>query len=400
MNALSNPAVAAPPETLLNRPFLLVLMVAAVFGFSFSSFFLLPKFLSVALAADAVSIGSITTLFWLASALTVPYIGGLIDRHGRKRYALIGALILALSCIGFVWVDSLGPLIWLLRILQGIGFTLFLVALSTLAVDLAPPARLGQALGIFGAVMILTNAAGPAFAEWTSAHYGWQPVFVAAAAAALLAALLCRLLPEQRLLLADTRHATLWQVLRRPGIGPIILVSAMVGWVFGTLFTFYQPWALSLGIEQVASYFIAYAVVAVTIRIFFGDLPDRLGRLRVVRASLLLYVLTPLALVWLDQLNLYVAGAILGLTQGVYYPALNAVAIDCATPQERGKVMAAYSGAFNFGLAAAGLILGHLVLAMGYRSVFAFASVISLVAFALLAVTPQRHFRPAPMTPE
>jgi len=174
----------------------------------------------------------------------------------------------------------------------------------------------------------------------------------------------------------------------------------MVGWVFGTLFTFYQPWALSLGIEQVASYFIAYAVVAVTIRIFFGDLPDRLGRLRVVRASLLLYVLTPLALVWLDQLNLYVAGAILGLTQGVYYPALNAVAIDCATPQERGKVMAAYSGAFNFGLAAAGLILGHLVLAMGYRSVFAFASVISLVAFALLAVTPQRHFRPAPMTPE
>jgi hypothetical protein len=46
------------------------------------------------------------------------------------------------------------------------------------------------------------------------------------------------------------------------------------------------------------------------------------------------------------------------------------------------------------------LILGHLVLAMGYRSVFAFASVISLVAFALLAVTPQRHFRPAPMTPE
>ena len=70
------------------------------------------------------------------------------------------------------------------------------------------------------------------------------------------------------------------------------------------------------------------------------------------------------------------------------------------TPQERGKVMAAYSGAFNFGLAAAGLILGHLVLAMGYRSVFAFASVISLVAFALLAVTPQRHFRPAPMTPE
>ncbi|MGK2915469.1 MAG: MFS transporter [Porticoccaceae bacterium] len=391
--------VVQPPNafdtvpSLFTGQFMLLLAVTSVFGLSFSTFFLLPKFLSVALAADAVTIGSVTTVFWLASALTVPYVGGRIDRHGRKRFAFLGGLILAISCAGFLWVDSVGPLIWVLRILQGVGFTLFYVAVATLATDLSPPARLGQALGIFGAVMIFTNAVGPAFAEWASEHFGWKVVFAATAVAAFLAALLSRLVAEQRQTPASGTHASLLQVLRRPGMTPVILASTMVGWVFGTLFTFYQPWALSLGIDKVAIYLVAYAVAAVSVRICFGNLADRLGRLRVVRAMLLLYVLTPLMLIWLDRFGLFAAGAMLGLTQGIYYPALNAVAIDCATPAERGKVMAAYNGAFNLGLAAAGLVLGHVVIATDYRTVFALASVISLAAFALLVMTPERGAR-------
>jgi MFS family permease len=171
---------------------------------------------------------------------------------------------------------------------------------------------------------------------------------------------------------------------------PVTIVSAMVGWAFGTLFTFYQPWALSLGIQKVAIYLVAYAVAAVSVRVLCGDLADRLGRLRVVRAMLLIYVLAPLALIWLDFFGLFIAGAVLGVTQGIYYPALNAVAIDLATPAERGKVMAAYNGAFNLGLSAAGLVLGHVVIATDYRTVFALASVVSIAAFGLLALTPER----------
>src|SRR5690606_23218639 len=146
---------------------------------------------------------------------------------------------------------------------------------------------------------------------------------------------------------AGGRHASLLAVLRRPGMLPVTIVSAMVGWVFGTLFTFYQPWALSLGIQKVAIYLVAYAVAAVSVRVLCGDLADRLGRLKVVRAMLVLYVFAPLALIWLDFFGLFIAGAVLGLTQGIYYPALNAVAIDLATPAERGKVMAACNGPFN-----------------------------------------------------
>lgn len=390
MTAAEPPRALDPATSLFTSEFVLLLAVTSVFGLSFSTYFLLPKFLSVELAADPVTIGSVTTIFWLASVLVVPYVGGQIDRHGRKLFAAAGGLILAVACAGFLWVDSVGPLIWVLRVLQGFGFTFFYLAVATLATDLAPPARLGQALGIFGAVMIFTNAVGPAFAEWTSEHFGWQAVFAATAAAAFLAAGLSHFIPERRQAPAGGNHASLLQVLRRPGMMPVILASALVGWAFGTLFTFYQPWALALGIDKVAIYLVAYAVAAVAVRVVFGDLADRLGRLRVVRAMLLLYVLAPLTLIWLDFFGLFIAGAVLGLTQGIYYPALNAVAIDCATPAERGKVMAAYNGAFNLGLSAAGLVLGYVVIATDYRTVFALASVVCIAACGLLALARER----------
>ncbi len=391
MAVLQSPSKPEPGTSLFSAQFVLLLAVTTLFGLSFSTYFLLPKFLAVELAADPVTIGSVTTIFWLASALTVPFVGGQIDRRGRKVFAAAGGLILALSCAGFLWVDSVGPLIWALRILQGIGFTLFYIAVATLATDLSPPARLGQALGIFGAVMIFTNAVGPAFAEWTSEHFGWRTVFAATAVTSVLAAVFSRLIHEQRHAPpAGGQHTSLLAVLRRPGMLPVTIISAMVGWVFGTLFTFYQPWALSLGIKKVAIYLVAYAVAAVAVRVLCGDLADRLGRLRVVRAMLLIYVLAPLALIWLDYFGLFIAGAVLGLTQGIYYPALNAVAIDLATPAERGKVMAAYNGAFNLGLSAAGLVLGHVVIATDYRTVFVLACVVSMAAFGLLALMPAR----------
>ena len=378
----SDPSRSGPMEP----RFLALLAITTLFGLSFSTYFLLPKFLAVELAADPVTIGGVTTIFWLASVLVVPFAGHQIDRRGRLGFAGVGGLLLALSCAGFVFVETIGPLIWMLRIAQGVGFTLFYVAAATLVADLSPPARLGQTLGLFGAVMIFTNAAGPAFAEWASAQFGWRVVFAATALTALLATIGTRVLQEPDVPRAVGSDAGLLQVLRRPGMAPVIMVSTLAGWVFGTLFTFYQPWALSLDIPQVSGYLVAYAVAAVAMRILAGSAADRLGRVPVVRTMLLLYLLAPLAVIWIDRIGLAAAGAILGVFQGIYYPALNAIAIELATAAERGKVMAAYNGAFNLGLSAAGLTLGHLVAARGYLTVFTLATAVSLAMFLVFAL--------------
>ena len=184
-------------EPLLTPQFTLLLITTSIIGLSFSTYFLLPKFLAVELAADAATIGGLSGVSLLASVICMPFAGVQIDRHGRRLFIYLGALIFASASAGFLLIDHVGPLLWTLRLLQGFAWPLFYVALGTLATDIAPKARMGQAIGVFGAVMISTNALGPALAEWGAHKFGWHAVFGATVVAAVVAAIIARFLRDQ-----------------------------------------------------------------------------------------------------------------------------------------------------------------------------------------------------------
>jgi MFS family permease len=378
-----------PREPLLTPQFVLLLVATAIFGLSFSTYFLLPKFLAVELSADARTIGAVSALSMLASVIAMPFIGVQIDRHGRKYFGFFGAAIFACGSAGFLWIDSVGPLLMVVRILQGAAFTLYYVSLSTLATDISPNERLGQAIGAFGAVMISTNALGPALAEWGADHFGWGFVFACTVGAAALCAGLTLLIREQPRMHDHHNATSMLQVLRRPRLQRILIVAVLVGWSMSAMYTFYQPWALTLGYEQVASYLIAFAASAMVVRVGLGGLADHLGRLRVARVALFFYIAAPFSLIWLDFFGLFFTGALLGLTHGVFFPALNAVALDCTHESERGKGMAAYHGAFNIGFAAGSFLLGYVAVFTSYPVIFSIAGVTCFGAFVLLTTVPK-----------
>jgi predicted MFS family arabinose efflux permease len=371
-------------QPLLTSQFLLLLITTAIIGLSFSTYFLLPKFLAVELAADAATIGSLSAVSLLASVICMPIAGVQIDRLGRRLFIYIGALLFAAACAGFLLVDRLGPLLWALRLLQGLAWPLFYLSLSTLATDIAPTARMGQAIGMFGAIMISTNALGPALAEWGARLFGWKAVFGATVVAALLAALLARFLHERHRPQAREATTTMLELVRRPGLKRVLIVTVMIGWTFGAMFTFYQPWALANGFERVSTFLVAFAGCAMVVRVGLGGIADRLGRMRVAQATLLLYITAPLSLIWLPTLGLLVPGALLGIAHGIFFPAFNAVAVDFALESERGKAMAAYNGAFNIGFAAGSYLLGYVAIATSFPTIFLISAATCAVAFALL----------------
>lgn len=371
-------------DALLTPQFTLLLVTTSIIGLSFSTYFLLPKFLAVELAADAATIGSVSALSLISSVVCMPIAGVQIDRIGRRVFVYVGALLFAAASAGFLFVERVGPLLWVLRLVQGIAWPLFYLALSTLATDIAPRDRLGQAIGVFGGVMISTNALGPALAEWGADHFGWHAVFAATVAAAVLAAMLARFLHERHRPQRHEDTTTMLDLMRRPGLARVLVVTVMTGWTFSSMFTFHQPWALANGIEQVSLYLVAFAGCAMVVRVGFGGITDRIGRLRMSQATLLLYILTPVSLIWLPNLGLLATGGLLGIAHGIFFPAFNAVAVELAHDHERGKAMAAYNGAFNLGFAGGSLLLGYVALATSFPTIFALSAVICAVAFLLL----------------
>lgn len=377
-------SLTSTPEPLLTPQFILMLITTSIIGLSFSVYFLLPKFLAVELAADAAAIGGLSAVSLFASVICMPFAGVLLDRHGRRPFICFGSLVFAVACAGFLVVDHVGPLLWGLRLAQGLAWPLFYIGLSTLATDIAPRARMGQAIGVFGAIMISTNALGPALAEWAARAFGWHAVFGATVVAALVAAVLTRFLHEQHRPQSRDNATTMLELVRLPGLRRVLVVTAMAGWTFGSIFTFYQPWALACGFEQVSLFLVAFAACAMVVRIGLGGLADRLGRLRVARAMLLLYIAAPLSLVWLPTLGLLLTGGLLGISHGMFFPALNAVAVDFAPANERGKAMAAYNGAFNVGFASGSYLLGYVAIATSFPTIFYISAATCAVAFGLL----------------
>jgi MFS family permease len=155
------------------------------------------------------------------------------------------------------------------------------------------------------------------------------------------------------------------------------------------MFTFHQPFALELGMTHVRSFFVAYALTAVVLRVGFGQWIDRAGRRRVVLATLALYVAAVAGMSALEPGWLALYGAGLGLSHGLFYPAYNALAVEGMGEHERGKQMGLFQAGFNVGSACGTLALGELAERAGYPAVFLVAAACVLVALAIVILSPE-----------
>jgi predicted MFS family arabinose efflux permease len=375
---------------LMTRGFSTLLVTQACFGYAFSSFFLLPKYLVVALGAGPAQVGLVTGVHGLAVVLFLPAMGAAVDRLGRRNFLTAGALLMAVACFAYAFVEAVGPLIYGLRVVQGLAFSMAFAAGAALAVDEAPRDRVGQAIGIFGLTFLSMNAVAPAVVEELAERASWATAFAASGGGALLCAVLSRRLKERRLEPdGDGAVPGLWAVASRPSQLRVMLVIALVGAAMCAVFVFHQPYAIELGMPRLRSFFFSYAAVAIIVRVGFGHLMDQWGLRRVSILALVLYVGVVLSVVDLERFGLVAIGMGLGLAHGVFYPAFNAVAVERVGPHERGKAMALFQAAFNVGFSGGAFALGLLAARAGYPAVFETAAACVLAALLLLIASPE-----------
>lgn len=383
-------AVEPGEPRLLSRGFASLLVAQGAFGFAFSSFLLLPKFLGTQLGAGPGEIGVVTTLHGVTVVVCLPILGSAVDRLGRRDFLTAGAALMAVACVLFRGVEAMGPLVYALRVAQAVAFSMAFAAGGALAVDLAPRERLGHAIGLFGLTFLSMNAIASAAVEEIAARSSWQTAFGAAACAAAASALLSRLVADPPRTATDAANRTsVLDVATRPSQLRVMVVIALVGVALCAMFTFGQLFALELDPgTPVRGFFVLYAATAIALRIGFGPFVDRIGRRPVSIASLAVYAATLLGMARLAAGGFSLFGPALGVAHGVFYPAFNALAVEDLAESERGKGMALFQAAFNVGFASGGVALGALAEQAGFRPVFLVGGAGLVVALGVLVATP------------
>jgi MFS family permease len=376
--------VADPP--LATGAFVDVIVAQLFFGFAYSTFVLLPKLLAVSYGASAREIGAVMASFGVLSLAASPAIGPIVRRLGLRRTMAAGDLVLAASAVGFMFMTSAGPFAALLRGLQGIAWALCFGAGMALCAEVAPAARLGQALGIFGAASLGMNAVAPVVAEPIAARFGARPVFALAAAAALIGARLCRRLPADASpgaagptgAFTDRRSV----VRARAPVFTVLGVGALAG---GSMFTFVAPFALARGVSAVGGFFAAYTVAALGARFALARFADRTGHRPIALAGGLGYGVAVMAMGMFGPRHLVLVGAAFGVAHGIVFPALMTLVLTGVSGAERPRLLGWSNGVMNLGIV--GLApLGSIAGAVGYPAVFVATGAVTLtVAVALLS---------------
>ncbi len=371
------PAAQTRP-TLSSPRFLLFLAATVAF---FLSIFLLqaavPQYLLNRGYSNGV-IGLVVGILSVSAILPRPLLGAAMDRGTLLPLLLIGAILMLTSPL---YALAALPVLVAVRLVQGVASAIFVTGGPVMVSDLTPPARRGEAIGLFNVASTVAIAIGPQAGLFLGGQVSYTLTFALSAVAALLCIVL--LLPLRStpptVHAADAVRGSLleWRVL--PAAVPGFAVSLAIGMIFAFIVTLMD----GRGMAGAGFYYTLDAVGFFFIRAIGGRWSDRYGRWRVVipgvvgmGAALGILVLFP------NYVAFAIAGLIWGGSIALTLPELNALAVDLVPPARRGAALATFTGISELGIAIAGVAFGWVADAVSLPAVFLIASVLLFGAAA------------------
>ncbi|MFV2066483.1 MAG: MFS transporter, partial [Pirellulales bacterium] len=361
------------------------LMIAVSLLFRYSDFIHL-------LGGSELQLGWIVGVGAVGSLLMRLAQGVGIDRYGPRKIWLISLLAVIVTLFLHIWVTRVDtPGIYFLRAAYHTGLAGAFGASITYIARRAPVIRMAELIGMLGSSGFVGMIVGTQLGDFLCraeplSRFHLDRLFLVAAAVAtcsLLAAWLAtrgESRPVRR-----KRLPTLW-IVRRYHPGKLILMGLMMGIGVGLPGTFLRPFAESLGISTIGTFFGVYAVTAFGLRMATRRLPERIGirptillGMVCLAGSLLLYLVVQ------SPWQLAIPAVVAGAAHALLFPSVVAGCSQTFPDRYRGLGTTLGLGAFDLGNLIGMPISGSLVYAAdqaglpGYPVLF-----VSLAALLLL----------------
>ena len=327
-----------------------VLVMAASFFFMFSTMFVNPLINGYAkkLGASSAFAGVIVGIMSIAAMFLRPVAGNLTDKFSKYRLSLIGGVLILIGVLGYIFTPSSGLLL-LFRLINGTGYVLCTVCMTTWLAFLVPRQHVGEAMGFYGLMNALAMALAPALSINIYQKIGYRESLIAAAIAAFLMIVEIQFVGNHALPLkkkgqTQKKHFKIIQM----NVLPVAILTTLFGMPYfitqADIVTYVEQRHLTVA---VGSYFLIYALVLLVIRIGLKRYFDtvRFGVwfwLSLVSTAAYIFLLAVMNNNW--QMALAAAGMALGY--GIIYSVLQSTALLLAPIEEQGLA----SSTFYLGL--------------------------------------------------
>ncbi len=374
MSLKSEPSELSQNKRLVTPTFILGFSYNFLMGFVFSNNALYPLYVDYA-GGGAETIGWFMGIFSLFGVLGRPIIGYAVDRFGVKPLLMLGSLCLSLPCIGYLLTLESGliPIVWILRLIQGIGWGAHMTAFFTLAALAAPDGRRNEAVAMYGLSGLSAVTFGPFAGEKIIDHSGLELFFLVLTIFGIAAFLLVSQIPvpKQKFHLEGFNLKKSIVIFSLPKFRYAFLFALCHAISFSTFNSFLAPLSQQREIESFSLFFTAFSISGVLIRFAGSRWGDRFGVLRVMLPGFISYTigLVLLQLSW-NLSTVIVAGVLCGLSHGVIFPAVTSLGYAIAPPNQRGSSVGLVTGMMDLGNTLTAILLGQIAGIWGYSVIF------------------------------
>jgi predicted MFS family arabinose efflux permease len=391
------PLAPGEPTPLITRP--LLLRFVSIIGAA-SSFYLplsvVPLYARSA-GTDAGA-GFATGALLLATVAVELLTPRIVARTGYRLALCLGLVALGLPALALLAPPDLAVIV-AVSVVRGAGFAVVTVAGGALTASLIPPRRRGEGLALTGVVSGVPALTCLPLGVWVSARWGFAPVFVMTAAAALLAVVAVPGLPGSKAPRRETvspgaagrpaAHGVLPALATASLTRPAALFSASTMGA-GVLVTF-LPLAIAQRSAAVATIALFAQPAAATLaRLAAGRLGDRHGHARLLHPGIALAAAGMAAIAATGTPFLVIGGAaVFGAGFGLLQNATLSLMYARAARDQYDAVSALWNAAYDAGMGAGAIGMGLVAGPLGYPGTFLLTA--ALVLPALIPASLERH---------
>ena len=335
--------------------------MAASFFFMFSTMFVNPLINGYAkeLGASSAFAGIIVGIMSLAAMFLRPVAGNLTDKFSKYRLSFIGGALIFIGVMGYVLTPSSGWLL-LFRLINGTGYVLCTVCMTTWLAFLVPRQHVGEAMGFYGLMNALAMALAPAVSINIYQKIGYRTSLVASAVSALLMIVAIQFVGDHALPKKRVRTQKKSFKIIQFNVLPVAILTTLFAIPYfvtqADIVTYVEQKHLTVA---VGSYFLIYAVVLLIIRVGLKRYFDtvRFGVwfwLSLVSTAAYIILLAIMNNDW----QMALAAALMASGYGIIYSVLQSTALLLAPIEEQGLASATFYLGLDIAMAFGPMISG------------------------------------------
>ncbi len=338
------------PTKLFNRNFLLIALASFLMFFAFNLVMpIIAMYVMDRFGASSSMAGVVVASYIITALLTRPFSGYLTDKYDRKRLYVVCFVIFTLLFMGYIFANSIAVII-ATRVCLGATFAILTTVSNTIAIDVVPSERRSEAIGYFGALIVVAMAVGPMAGLYLRDLMSYRGLFIVAFLACIIGTITGALVKTQHRPSVEVEKMSFDRFFLLDGAS-MAAIMALIYFLYGSLMAYVSIYVRACGMNiNSGNFFLLFSIGIIVSRVLAGKYLARgLNNLLVIVGLFAIFVAGGVFTFMLSEATFPISSLILGFGFGLVAPVVQSMIVDLVPHNRRGTANSTYFIALDFG---------------------------------------------------